>query len=72
LILFWGERVYRLGVGPHPIPFRKLSSENLALAIDRSLNDQELRQKAEALGEKLHKEDGVGKGVDFIQAFLSA
>jgi sterol 3beta-glucosyltransferase len=66
---FWGERVYCLGVGPHPIQFRKLTSKNLTLAIDRSLNDKAMRRNALALGEKLHQENGAGKAVEYIQAF---
>jgi len=67
---FWGERVYSLGVGPRPIQFGKLNTEKLAQAIDRSLNDHDMRLKAAELGEKLQKEDGVGKAVNFIQTFL--
>ena len=67
---FWGERVYRLGVGPRPIPFGKLKTENLTQAIAHALNDHDMRRKAAELGEKLQKEDGVGRAVNFIQAFL--
>lgn len=67
---FWGDRVHRLGAGPRPIPFARLSIGNLAQAIDRAVNDLEMRRKAEALAEKLQREDGVGKAVNFIQAFI--
>ena len=72
LIPFWGERVYRLGVGPCPIPFGKLKTENLTQAIAHALNDQDMRRKAAELGEKLQKEDEVGRAVNFIQAFLGS
>jgi sterol 3beta-glucosyltransferase len=67
---FWGERVYRLGCGPHPIPFTRLNIDNLADAIDSMVNDPTLRKNAELLGNKLKNEDGVGKAVNMIQTFL--
>jgi sterol 3beta-glucosyltransferase len=67
---FWGERVHQLGCGPHPIPFTRLSIENLANAINRAVNDTTLRQNAEVLGDKLKNENGVGKAVQLIQAYL--
>jgi UDP:flavonoid glycosyltransferase YjiC (YdhE family) len=67
---FWGERVYRLGAGPRPIPFARLSTDKLAQAIEAAVNDTALRRSAEALGEKLQMEDGVGKAVQFIQTFF--
>ncbi len=69
---FWGERVHRLGAGPPPIPFARLSVERLAQAIDQAVNDPTLRLNAESLAEKLKIEDGVGKAVSFIQAFLES
>jgi sterol 3beta-glucosyltransferase len=68
---FWGERVHQLGAGPSPIPFGKLSVENLVQAIDQVVNDSTIRKNASLLGEKLRAEDGVGKAVRFIQAFLN-
>ena len=67
---FWGERVHQLGCGPHPIPFTRLSIENLAKAIDRAVNDTMLRQNTQVLGDKLKNENGVVKAVQLIQAFL--
>jgi sterol 3beta-glucosyltransferase len=67
---FWGLRVHQLGAGPKPIPFSKLTIENLSEAIDRAVNDASIRQNAEALGEKLQHEDGVGTAVKMIKARL--
>jgi sterol 3beta-glucosyltransferase len=67
---FWGEQVYRLGAGPHPIPFKRLNGENLTQAVERSVNDPNIKQKAGQLGEKIRREDGVGKAVSLIQAFV--
>ncbi len=67
---FWGERVHQLGCGPHPIPFTRLSIENLANAINRAVNDPTLRQNAEILGDKLKNENGVGKAVQLYPGIL--
>lgn len=67
---FWGQRVHQLGAGPKPIPFSRLSVEKLAHAIDQAVNDTTMRQSAEILGDKLQKEDGVGRAVSYIRQFL--
>jgi UDP:flavonoid glycosyltransferase YjiC (YdhE family) len=64
------DRVHRLACGPHPIPFARLNEENLADAIDRAVNDPTLRRNAKVLADRLQMEDGVGKAVRYIQAFL--
>ena len=48
-----------LGAGPRPIPQKKLTVEKLAGAIKKAVTDPSIRSKAEALGEKLRKEDGI-------------
>ncbi|MGE5124234.1 MAG: glycosyltransferase [Acidobacteriaceae bacterium] len=68
---FWGQRVNQLGAGPKPIPFSRLSVDRLAQAIDRVVNDTAMRQRAETVGEKLQKEDGVGNAVGYIKQFLN-
>jgi sterol 3beta-glucosyltransferase len=69
---FWGARVHHLDVGPLPIPFARLTIENLADAIDSAVNDPIFLRKAEILGDKLQREDGVGKAVRLIQAYLAS
>jgi sterol 3beta-glucosyltransferase len=69
---FWGMRVHQLGAGPKPIAFAKLNADNLEAAIDRLVHDSTLRSNACILGEKLQNEDGVGKAVGMIQAFLTS
>ncbi len=67
---FWGSRVFQLGAGPTPIPFTRLSVENLARAIDQAVNSPVIRRNAEILGAKMQTEDGVGKAVGMIRNFL--
>lgn len=67
---FWGYYVERLGVGPTPILRIKLTAENLAAAITTAVTDNNIRQQAAALGEKLRAEDGVGLAVQVIEIYL--
>jgi sterol 3beta-glucosyltransferase len=67
---FWGWRVQKLGAGPRPIPRKKLTPQRLAQAIASAVQDQDIRSRAEELGEKLRAEDGVANAVDLINALL--
>jgi sterol 3beta-glucosyltransferase len=64
---FWGERVYKIGVGPKPIPQRKLNAQNLARAIRESLNNKEMNEKAKIISKLLKQEDGVQTATNMIQ-----
>ncbi|MDJ0677047.1 MAG: glycosyltransferase [Calothrix sp. MO_167.B42] len=65
--LFWGQRVAELGVGPEPIPRKKLTVERLAKAIQKAVTDQTMRQRAANLGAKIQAEDGIAKVVAVVQ-----
>jgi sterol 3beta-glucosyltransferase len=64
---FWGRRVAELGVGPQPIPRKKLTSERLAHAIQEAVTDTGIRQQAASLGTKIRAEDGVAGAVAVVQ-----
>lgn len=68
---FWGRRVAALGVGPTPIPQRRLTVEQLADAIKSAVTNYDMRQRAASLGETIRAEDGVGQAVAVIQRQLS-
>jgi sterol 3beta-glucosyltransferase len=63
---FWGKVVHELGVGTQPIPQKKLSVAALVEAINLATTDSEMRRRAEALGEKIRVEDGIGSAVEII------
>ena len=65
---FWGQRVAELGVGPKPVPRKKLTVERLAEAIQAAVTDDAMRQRAADLGSKIRAEDGVGRAVEIIQS----
>jgi sterol 3beta-glucosyltransferase len=67
---FWGQRVADLGVGPQPIPRKRLSVERLAAAITVATTDVEMQRRAAILGERIRAEDGVAKAVEMINHYL--
>lgn len=67
---FWGRRVKALGVGSAPIPYKKMTVENLAAALREVTTDESIRRNAEALGEKIRREDGVANAVVLIEQIM--
>jgi sterol 3beta-glucosyltransferase len=63
---FWGRRVRELGVGPRPIPRKKLTARGLAEAIEVAVRDRTTRERAASLGERIRAEDGVSHAVDVV------
>jgi sterol 3beta-glucosyltransferase len=68
---YWGWWVSDLGVGPEPIPRKKLTAERLAEAIHAAVSDGAMQQRAAALGQKIGAEDGVGRAVEIVERFLT-
>ncbi len=60
---FWGARVAVLGVGPSPIPRKKLTVALLAQALRAMIDNQQMRAHAAALGMLIRAEDGVAEAV---------
>jgi sterol 3beta-glucosyltransferase len=69
---FWGRRVKALGVGPEPIPFRKLTADRLAHAIQEAVTQSEIKRRAAGLGDAIRAQDGVGNAVGVIKECLGA
>ena len=67
---FWARRVAALGVGPAPVPYKKLSAKRLGQAIETAVADPQIRQRAVDLGRKIRAEDGVHKTVTLIEQQL--
>ena len=63
---FWGRRIAALGVGPQPIPQKKLTIDRLAAAMKLAVEDEQMQAQAMSLGEKLRAEDGIGNAVALI------
>jgi sterol 3beta-glucosyltransferase len=63
---FWGQRVADLGVGPAPIPRKKLTVGRLAQAIQTAMDDPGMRRRSAQLGAKIQAEDGLARVVETI------
>ena len=61
-----------LGVGPPPIPLKKLTTDRLVTAIEQLTSDDEMRSRAAQLGSLLRQEDGVGNAVQVIERYLGS
>lgn len=65
---FWGERIHKIGVGPRPIPQRKLNSENLTQAITQALTDESMRARAKTVSAELNQENGIQTAVSVMRS----
>jgi sterol 3beta-glucosyltransferase len=68
---FWGAVVHRLGAGPAPIPWRRLTARALAAAINTAVADEHVRGRAAELAARIGTEDGVGEAVTLIELHAS-
>ena len=68
---FWGRRAVALGVGPEPVPYKKLTAERLAAAIETAVSHQPMRQRAASLGQQIRQEDGVARAVQIVLQILA-
>jgi sterol 3beta-glucosyltransferase len=67
---FWGARLKALGLGPDPIPQKKLTSERMAQAIHSAVIDSDIKQRAASCGKAIRLENGLGNAVKVIQGYL--
>lgn len=68
---FWGRRVHALGVGPAPIPQKKLTPGRLAQALAQATTDAGMRRRAEALGKAIRAEEGVAEAVAALESLAA-
>ena len=69
---FWGSRVEALGVGPPPLPRKRLRADRLAAAISEVVTNASMRHRAEKLGRAIRAEDGVGTAVRDLEQIRAA
>lgn len=63
---FWARRITALGVGPDPVPARRLNARKLADAMLQATSDAVMRQRAESLAALIGADDGVGNPIDVV------
>ena len=58
-------------MSPPPIPKKKLNVENLSGAIREAAERETMRANAQALSEKIRREDGLIETVRWVERFLA-
>ncbi len=67
---FWSQRIASLGVGPSPIPRRRLTAARLEAAIVEMTRNPEMRTQAQRLGAAIRGERGVACAVGRLAGVL--
>lgn len=62
----WAQRVFELGVGPKPIPRKKLTVENLSEAFNVA-RSASIKSAAQDLGRKIQNENGLQAAIRVIE-----
>jgi sterol 3beta-glucosyltransferase len=68
---FWAQRVRDLGVGPAPLPVRRLGVDELAERLSMLGREASYRRRAWAVSEELWTEDGVVNAVGILEKISS-
>lgn len=68
---FWGARVHALGVGPAPLPQRRLEAGALARALADLVGNPRYRERAAAVADAIAGEGGVAAAVVAIERIVS-
>jgi UDP:flavonoid glycosyltransferase YjiC (YdhE family) len=63
---FYAARLAALGVGPSPVPHKRLSVAALAAAVSDAVTRPSYRTQAEALGRRLASEDGAAPVISML------
>jgi UDP:flavonoid glycosyltransferase YjiC (YdhE family) len=63
---FWAARLAALGTGPRPIPYKRLSAQALAAAIQDATTRPSYRTQAQAMASRLAREDGTAPVINAL------
>jgi sterol 3beta-glucosyltransferase len=67
---FWGARVHALGLGPKPIPHKRLTADRLAQAINLAATSPQMKARAQACGQAIRAEEGTKNAVRVVAQYL--
>ncbi len=68
---YWGDCVYKLGIGTKPISCKKLTVENYSRALNTAVSDESMQNRAAEYGKKLRDETGTANAINIIEKYLS-
>lgn len=60
---FWGAMIHRAGAGPEPVPFKKMTEQNLADAITTALGP-DVQTSVKKMSEQISQENGAKTAAD--------
>jgi sterol 3beta-glucosyltransferase len=63
----WASRLTALGVAPEAVPFRRLTPERLATALEAAVTDASYRRRAMVLAGRIQEEDGAAAVVEAVR-----
>ncbi|MFE6616080.1 glycosyltransferase [Amycolatopsis sp. NPDC057786] len=64
---YWGDRVFRLGAGPRPLPLRELTADSLTARLLELSGNLLFRRGAQFVAARLREEDGVARARDVLR-----
>ncbi|RSN54298.1 glycosyl transferase [Amycolatopsis sp. WAC 04182] len=64
---YWGDRVFRLGAGPRPLPLRDLTADSLTARLLELSGNLLFRRGAQYVAGRLREEDGVARARDVLR-----
>ncbi len=64
---FWGAELNRFGVAGDTLQRKSLSARTLAKQISYVLNNSSMPEKANIIGKKMAREDGVNNAIQLIE-----
>ena len=68
---WWGERIAELGVGPRPLPVKKLTTAKLARALWLLKEREVFANRAREFGKRNADEDGVAMAVSILERIFA-
>jgi sterol 3beta-glucosyltransferase len=69
---YWGQQIYRMGLGTVPIPRKALTVEKLAAALIDIGHDEALKNRAAIVGERVRGEEGGSAAVRIIEEAIGS
>lgn len=68
---FWGSAVNRAGVGPRPLPVKRLRPDSLASAIRTAVSNTDMHARAAELSARIAQEAGTARASEEIENALA-
>ncbi|WP_058043429.1 glycosyltransferase [Streptomyces roseifaciens] len=63
---FWAGRIAALGAGTAPVPYKELTADRLAEAVQRAVEEPQYRRRAAEAARRMEAEDGAARAVKAI------